>query len=53
MNRERGDGRLRRVRSAQAIAPGTFVKMPVHAEEMYDPDIYGKGVPSTLRVQDE
>jgi len=35
---------------AQAIAPGEFTVMPVHTEEMYDPDIYGKGVPATLVV---
>ncbi len=36
--------------AAQAIAPGEFIKMPVHAEEMYDPDVYGKGISSTLLV---
>jgi uncharacterized protein YfaS (alpha-2-macroglobulin family) len=36
--------------TAQAIAPGEFVVMPVHTEEMYDPDIFGKGVPAVLRV---
>jgi alpha-2-macroglobulin len=36
--------------TAQAIAEGTFVHMPVHAEEMYDPDVYGKGVMGTLDV---
>jgi uncharacterized protein YfaS (alpha-2-macroglobulin family) len=36
--------------TAQAIAPGEFIVMPVHAEEMYDPDIYGKGVPAKLEV---
>jgi hypothetical protein len=36
--------------TAQAIAPGDFVVMPVHAEEMYDPDVYGKGVVGSLRV---
>ncbi len=39
--------------TAQAIAAGEFVEMPVHAEEMYDPDVYGKGIPGTLRVLDE
>ncbi len=38
--------------TAQAIAPGNFAKMPVHAEEMYDPDVFGKGVPSKLVVKD-
>jgi uncharacterized protein YfaS (alpha-2-macroglobulin family) len=36
--------------TAQAIAPGDFVVMPVHAEEMYDPDVYGKGVAESLTV---
>ncbi len=36
--------------TAQAIAPGEFIVMPVHTEEMYDPDIYGKGVPAELIV---
>ncbi len=38
--------------TAQAIAPGHFVKMPVHAEEMYDPDVFGKGAPSKLIVKE-
>ncbi|MCB1215258.1 MAG: large extracellular alpha-helical protein, partial [Deltaproteobacteria bacterium] len=37
---------------AQAIATGDFVKMPVHAEEMYDPDVYGKGISRTLVIKD-
>lgn len=37
--------------TAQAIAPGSFVVMPIHAEEMYDPDVYGKGVADKLNVQ--
>jgi alpha-2-macroglobulin len=36
--------------TAQAIAEGVFVHMPVHAEEMYDPDVYGKGVRGRLDV---
>ena len=36
--------------TAQAIAPGEFAVLPVHAEEMYDPDVYGKGVPGQLTV---
>jgi uncharacterized protein YfaS (alpha-2-macroglobulin family) len=36
--------------TAQAVAPGDFVVMPVHAEEMYDPDIYGQGAPAELKV---
>jgi len=39
--------------TAQAIAAGEFIVMPVYAEEMYDPDIYGKGLPAVLRVSRE
>jgi uncharacterized protein YfaS (alpha-2-macroglobulin family) len=35
---------------AQAIAPGDFSVIPVHAEEMYNPDTFGQGVPAELRV---
>jgi uncharacterized protein YfaS (alpha-2-macroglobulin family) len=36
--------------AAQVIAPGTFTVLPVHAEEMYDPDVYGRGVLNILTV---
>ena len=36
--------------TAQAIATGEFARMPVHAEEMYNPDVFGKGLQGTLRV---
>ncbi len=36
---------------AQAIASGEFQVLPVHAEEMYDPDVFGQGVPATLVVE--
>jgi uncharacterized protein YfaS (alpha-2-macroglobulin family) len=36
--------------SAQAIAEGDFSVMPTHIEEMYDPDVYGKGLPMRLNV---
>ena len=36
---------------AQAIAPGAFTVLPTFAEEMYTPDVFGRGVPATLRVQ--
>jgi uncharacterized protein YfaS (alpha-2-macroglobulin family) len=36
--------------TAQAIAEGTFKRLPARAEEMYDPDIYGTGLPGTLAV---
>jgi hypothetical protein len=35
----------------QAIAPGEFHVGPVHASEMYDPDVFGQGVPARLRVE--
>jgi len=37
--------------TAQAIAPGEFTVMPTHAEEMYDPDVFGKGSPAVLNVK--
>jgi uncharacterized protein YfaS (alpha-2-macroglobulin family) len=39
--------------TAQAIASGEFVVMPTHAEEMYDPDVFGKGSPAMLNVEME
>ena len=36
---------------AQAIATGEFQVLPLHAEEMYDPDVFGQGVPGTLIVE--
>jgi alpha-2-macroglobulin len=39
--------------TAQAIAPGEFTVMPTHAEEMYDPDVFGKGEPAMLNVKME
>lgn len=45
------EGRYHLSYVAQAIAPGAFTVMPVHAEEMYDPDVFGKGVPATLQVE--
>ena len=38
--------------TAQAIAEGSFSVQPVHGEEMYDPDVYGKGLPATLNVSE-
>lgn len=37
--------------TAQAIADGAFTVMPTLAEEMYDPDVYGKDVMRQLDVQ--
>ena len=39
--------------TAQAIAEGTFSVMPASVEEMYDPDLYGHSLPSTLIVTKE
>jgi len=39
--------------TAQAMAAGTFAVSPVRAEEMYEPDVYGKGLPAQLVVEDD
>lgn len=36
---------------AQVIAPGKFAALPTHAEEMYDPDVFGRGALGTLEVE--
>ena len=36
--------------TAQAIASGEFTVMPTHAEEMYDPDVFGKSSAGILKV---
>ncbi|HKI50374.1 MAG TPA: hypothetical protein VKA69_13675, partial [Desulfobacteria bacterium] len=36
--------------TAQVIAPGEFTVLPVRAQEMYDPDVYGHGVTDLLTV---
>lgn len=36
---------------AQAVAPGDFTVIPLHAEEMYNPDVYGKSMPASLKVE--
>jgi uncharacterized protein YfaS (alpha-2-macroglobulin family) len=38
---------------AQAMAEGEFSASPTKAEEMYDPDVYGKGLPAQLTVGHE
>jgi len=35
---------------AQAIAPGEFTVLPTRAEEMYDPEVFGQGVPGILKI---
>ncbi len=37
---------------AQVIVPGEFTVLPLHAEEMYDPDVYGLGLPGKLVVEE-
>lgn len=37
--------------TAQAIAPGDFTVMPAKAEEMYDPDVFGRTAPARLKVE--
>lgn len=39
--------------AAQAIATGVFTAMPPLAEEMYDPDVYGKDVMGELTVDEK
>jgi len=36
--------------TAQAIAGGMFSVLPLKVEEMYDPDVYGLGLPASLEV---
>jgi hypothetical protein len=36
---------------AQAIAPGEFTALPARAEEMYNPEVFGKGTPSVFRIK--
>jgi uncharacterized protein YfaS (alpha-2-macroglobulin family) len=38
---------------AQAMAEGQFSSSPTKAEEMYDPDVYGKGLPAQVTVGHE
>jgi hypothetical protein len=35
------------------MAEGEFTAMPAKAEEMYDPDVYGKSLPARLIVGHE
>ena len=44
-------GNYRLSYTAQIIAPGEFTVLPVRAEEMYDPDVYGRGVTDELVVK--
>ena len=44
-------GRYHLSYSAQAISPGEFQVLPVHAEEMYAPDVYGNGMAQRLKIE--
>jgi uncharacterized protein YfaS (alpha-2-macroglobulin family) len=46
-------GRYHLSYGAQAMAEGEFSASPAKAEEMYDPDVYGKGLPAQLTVNHE
>jgi uncharacterized protein YfaS (alpha-2-macroglobulin family) len=48
-----GPGRYHLSYTAQAIASGTFAAKPAHAEEMYDPDVFGKSRPLVLVVEEQ
>jgi hypothetical protein len=37
--------------TAQVIAPGEFTAQPARAEEMYEPDVYGKSSGAVLKVE--
>jgi hypothetical protein len=43
-------GRYHLTYVAQAIAPGTFTALPPRAEEMYNPEVFGKGLGTHLKV---
>jgi uncharacterized protein YfaS (alpha-2-macroglobulin family) len=36
---------------AQAIASGEFAVPPTHAEEMYDPEVFGESAGRTIRIE--
>lgn len=44
-------GRYHLQYSAQAIAPGEFHLPPLHAEEMYNPDVHGDSRPARVVIQ--
>ena len=35
---------------SQAVAAGEFIILPAHAEEMYNPDVFGDSAPDTLQI---
>jgi alpha-2-macroglobulin len=44
-------GRYHLQYTAQAIAPGQFQVPPLHAEEMYAPDVYGDSLPARVTIK--
>nr|WP_305909367.1 alpha-2-macroglobulin family protein [Methylomarinum sp. Ch1-1]MDP4522274.1 alpha-2-macroglobulin family protein [Methylomarinum sp. Ch1-1] len=46
-------GRYHLSYTAQAIAVGEFSRQAAHAEEMYDPDVFGKSQTGRLRVEEK
>jgi uncharacterized protein YfaS (alpha-2-macroglobulin family) len=36
-----------------ATTPGRFVAAPAHAEEMYAPEVFGRGVPDVVVVEED
>jgi hypothetical protein len=46
-----GEGHYYLSYTAQAVAPGEFSALPARAEEMYDPDVFGRSSPAVLKVQ--
>lgn len=46
-------GNYRLSYTAQAIATGEFSASPTHAEEMYDPDVFGKSKPARFTVREK
>ena len=43
-------GHFRLVYAAQVIAPGTFIAPSPTVKEIYQPDVFGRGVPAHLKV---
>ncbi len=44
-------GRYHLSYTAQAISAGEFQALPTHAEEMYNPDVYGNGTPMQVKIE--
>jgi uncharacterized protein YfaS (alpha-2-macroglobulin family) len=46
-------GRYHLTYVAQAVAPGSFTALPPRAEEMYNPEVFGRGGADSLRVGEQ